>query len=150
MKDYVYAAGNVLIDLPPSVLVGGILAALVVALATATLYRFLRRKNSEENPTVMTGMILAANVLSMLVAAGYIGHKTSRERSAYWPVPPGPLMRSQPFTPLGDGPMTSRMSPPFERWDAPESERDAPRGAGRNISAQGDRVVAHQSGASTR
>jgi len=77
--DYLFAVGNLLLDLKAETLIGGILAALVVALATAALYRAVRRRCSEENPTVMASVILVGNVLSMIVAAGYVSHRQALE-----------------------------------------------------------------------
>jgi hypothetical protein len=77
--DYLNAIGNFLIDSSPEVLLGGVITALVVALTTAGLYRMTRGGSSKENPMVMAGMIVAANVVSMILAAGYVSGKHSSE-----------------------------------------------------------------------
>jgi hypothetical protein len=127
--DYLNAAGNFFIDSPPEVLIGGVFMALVVALATAALYRMVRRRSPEENPTVMAGMIVAANLVSMILAVGYVSHKYAAEEGLFRAAQVGPVGPRSAIMPYGGeqdpSPLehrrAGRSSRAWSRWERPRT-----------------------------
>lgn len=61
---------DVLIELPPADLVGGLLIALFLAVATSTAYSWLARRKTDQS-TALTTLNLVANVACMLVGGIY-------------------------------------------------------------------------------
>jgi hypothetical protein len=81
----------------------------------------MRRRSSEENPTVMAGMIVAANLVSMIFTAGYVSHKYAPEKGLLRTAPIGPAGPSSAIMPYGG----EQDSSPFEHRRAGRSSRRA-------------------------
>lgn len=124
MKDFLYAAGNGIVDLTPQVLIGAVLVALILALATATLYQALFKKVSRDNPTAMAWMILVANVLSMIVAVGYMRRQENQTRLSYVPASFDDFTRDRP-RPRGRREWMTHEAPPLEALGSPRRDERA-------------------------
>lgn len=72
--DYLYAAGNLLLDVPTSTVIAAVFVAFAVALMTAKVSQWVGRREANGDATSMATVILLGNIVSMAVAAGYVSH----------------------------------------------------------------------------
>jgi hypothetical protein len=73
--DYLYAAGNLLLDVPTSTVIAAVFVASAVALVTAKVYQWARRREGNGDVTALATVILLGNIVSMTVVAGYVSHR---------------------------------------------------------------------------
>jgi hypothetical protein len=94
MREFLSSIYDALVDRSPQELIGAILIALTISMATAGLFILLRRKVSD-SLTLLTGLTLLASTTSMALAAGYVlpSHRHARgeaigpARPPHWPPP---------------------------------------------------------------
>ena len=83
MHNFLDALTNVVVDRSADELIGAVLVALGLALAFAGL-DFITRRKARENRMPMIVLMIAANLASMALAAGYlVYHKKARGVSAH-------------------------------------------------------------------
>lgn len=77
MANYIKATIGVILDRTADELIGGLLVALVLSLALAGAFAFLRQK-VRDTTTLITCLALAANLVVMGLSAGFVRNADSR------------------------------------------------------------------------
>lgn len=80
MDRYVQSTVNVIVDRSVEGLIAAVLIALVLALVVSGVYALLRQRVSDPS-VLLTCLVLAANVVAMTVAGGYLNQIRSRSGS---------------------------------------------------------------------